>query len=278
LKGGGDGSMMSLMLSKLSLILMIVMIVTTVVVVVISTSIFSTSLLTNINFAFYYDDLLADAHQASAVSLPISGIEHSKSQERAGDAKTGDANLRIASDFVDPLNHCEFCPRIEYSTGPIGKAGIAYKSDNVLDLTGAKRVVFFARGERGGEIVNFVVAGKNTTTTTPPNMQNLSDIFQNKKFGASTQDVSLANDWKKYQIDLTGIDLKDINLPFGFIAKGKGAEKIVFYLKGVTYDTQPAQNPLPVLQPNQPPVANAGQNQTILVSINPNPLAKHNQV
>ena len=176
-----------------------------------------------------------ETNKANAISLPIPAVEHSKSQE-----KVGDANLTISSDFVDPSIHCEFCPRIEYTPGQMGKSGIAYKSDKSLDLTSAKSVVFFARGEKGGEIVNFVQAGRDTPGTS-------TDIFKNKKFEVITEDVSLTNDWKKYQIDLTGANLNDITYPFGFIIRDQGAGKIVFYLKAVTYDTQPAQNPLPTL-------------------------------
>ena len=44
----------------------------------------------------------------------------------------------------------------QYIPGPIGKAGVAYKSAQPLDLTGAQRIVFFAKGELGGENVSFV--------------------------------------------------------------------------------------------------------------------------
>jgi hypothetical protein len=201
--------------------------------------------------------------RATDDTVVASDIEYTSAQVKEKDAKD-QSKFRINNDFVDPENHCEFCPRIEYSAGPIGQAGIAYKTNNILDLTDAKRVVFFARGEKGGEKVTFVVAGKNTTASAV--MQNLSDVFSNQKFGAATQDISLANGWKRYEIDLTGTNLKDINFPFGFIIKGKGSEKMVFYLKGVTYDSQPAQNSLPTIQLNKPPVANAGQNQTVLAS------------
>jgi len=208
----------------------------------------SLGLLANINFLFH--DNYEETGQANAISFPIPAVEHFKLQERAGDA-----NLMISPDFVDPSIHCEFCPRIEYTPGQMGKSGVAYKSDKPLDLTGAKSVVFFARGEKGGEKVSFVQAGRDDTSAN-------TDIFENKKFEVITEDIYLRNDWKKYQIDLVGTSLKDISYPFGFIVKGQDTAKIVFYLKAVTYDVQPAQNPLPTLQHNVPPIAKAG-NQTV---------------
>ena len=91
--------------------------------------------------------------------------------------------------------------------GPNGKAGIAYRSNTALDLTGAQRIVFFAKGELGGENLAFVVIGKDKTNGQTSNTLSASpQIFKKLTFAVS-QNVTLVNDWKRYQISLNGIDL-----------------------------------------------------------------------
>ena len=81
---------------------------------------------------------------------------------------------------------CEICQFIKYMPGPIGKAGVAYKSAQTLDLSGAHRIVFFAKGELGGENVSFVAIGK--PSNTPPVGLN---IFKNLKFCSYQQEYYL---------------------------------------------------------------------------------------
>ena len=92
---------------------------------------------------------------------------------------------------MTPDGSCEMCQFIQYIPGPTGKAGVAYKTAQTLDLSGAKRVVFFAKGELGGENVAFVVAGKPSTNTTtkahvPPN------IFTNLQYAVISKNITLA--------------------------------------------------------------------------------------
>lgn len=50
---------------------------------------------------------------------------------------------------------CEACQLIKYTPGPQGVSGTSYRSNSPLDLTGAKIIVFFVKGELGGETVQF---------------------------------------------------------------------------------------------------------------------------
>lgn len=76
------------------------------------------------------------------------------------------------------------------------------------DLRGAKKLVFYARGETGGEIITSVgcggIKGKNPD----------SDILQ-------VGPVKLTNEWKKFTINLYGKDLKYISGGFFFIIETK---------------------------------------------------------
>lgn len=198
--------------------------------------------------------------------FPIRNIEMSKFLDKAGDAMSRSGSfaqpyLQIFSTAMTPDGNCEMCQFIKYMPGPIGKAGVAYSPVQTLDLTGAKRIVFFAKGELGGENVAFVAIGK------PSNSQPVSpNIFTNLSFAVISKNVTLTNDWRRYQLSLNGIDFKGITDQFGFIVSkvrtqsqvpssnsfypldDANANHIVFFVKGVTIDNMPAINPLPTVQ------------------------------
>jgi PKD repeat protein len=187
--------------------------------------------------------------EAKAAVLPLDVIDHLKAKKLAGDAEAGSNFLKVDEEFVDPENHCEFCTRVEYVPGPQGLAGFAYESASGLDLTGAKKVRFWVMGEDGDEKIKFKVAGKSLD-----NLQERADrlaskltkgIFKSERFAMTTEEVSLGKDWKKFEVDVTGLNLQGITHPFGFeLAKGNGDEKQVVYIKGVVFDTEPAEESL----------------------------------
>ncbi|MFN3551201.1 MAG: OmpA family protein, partial [Endomicrobiia bacterium] len=76
------------------------------------------------------------------------------------------------------------------------------------DLTGAEKLVFYAKGENGGEIITSVGVG-GIKGKYPD-----SDIYQ-------TGPVKLTREWKKYTIDLYGLDLSYISGGFFFIIETK---------------------------------------------------------
>ena len=79
-----------------------------------------------------------------------------------------------------------------------------------------------------------------------------ADIFNDKRFGRITQDLVLDSEWKRYEISLEGLDLKSITDPFGFVVTNNNtsATPLSFSLKGVSYDTKAATNPVETLQEN----------------------------
>ncbi len=198
--------------------------------------------------------------------FPIRNIEMSKFLDKAGDAMSRSGSfaqsyLQISSTAMTADGNCEMCQFIKYMPGPIGKAGVAYTPVQTLDLTGTQRIVFFAKGQLGGENVAFVAIGKpSTTSPVSPN------IFTNLNFAVISKNVTLTNDWQRYQLSLNGIDFKGVTDQFGFIVSkvrtqsqvprsislypldDANANHIVFFLKGVTIDNMPAINPLPTVQ------------------------------
>jgi hypothetical protein len=168
-------------------------------------------------------------------------VEDTDTVDRAGDAKLF-YSLIIDNNFIDPSNNCDFCNKIVYSPGEYGKAGIAYRNEN-LDLKDYHRIVFFARGQQGGEVISFISLGKSDR-----NYPNNFNIFPYQHFAFISKNVTLENFWKRYEISLDKTKLQDITHPFGFIITAqKSGEKLVFYLKGVTFDRGIAQRPLPML-------------------------------
>ena len=196
---------------------------------------------------------------AEAGSLPLSYIEDYNSKELEGDAKVDSKSMKIDPEFVDPESHCEFCTRVEYIpaaqyiAGAQGVAGVAYKIQQAIDLTDAKRVTFWVMGQEGGEELRFFAAGKNIDKVADKSNGTVTKntakgVFKNQVFSVMTNKVKLDKNWQKYEIDLRKGDLKQITHLFGFeISKGLNQEKKVFYLKGVTIDTEVAQNPLSVV-------------------------------
>jgi hypothetical protein len=96
--------------------------------------------------------------------------------------------------------------RIEYKRGDKGWAGIYWQhpdgnwGDRIgLSLVGAKQISFYAKGERGGEIVEFISGGISSE----------GKPYQDR-FRKSTGEVVLKSTWTKYVIDLS--DLKDAQL------------------------------------------------------------------
>ncbi len=91
-------------------------------------------------------------------------------------------------------------------------------------LTGAKKLVFGARGEKGGEVVTFKMGGVGMGHAYPD-----SD-------NASSAPIILTKEWKEYSIDLTGKDLSHIIGGFAWVGTAKeNQSNITFYLRNIYY-------------------------------------------
>ncbi len=91
------------------------------------------------------------------------------------------------------------------------------------NLTGASKLSFWVRGEKGGEEVTFFLGGIasdkpyfDTTSVKPPV-------------------TTLTQEWKRVTIDLTGRDLTRIKSGFGWSLAAKGSP-ITFYLDDIVYE------------------------------------------
>ncbi len=91
------------------------------------------------------------------------------------------------------------------------------------DLTGAKRLTFWARGEEGGEKIDFGVGILG------------SDKAYHDTVKAERKGVKLKQEWKRYSIDLKGKDLSRIKTPFVWSLGGRG-RPVTFYLDDIRFE------------------------------------------
>lgn len=91
-----------------------------------------------------------------------------------------------------------------------------------LDLTGAKQLSFWARGDKGGEVVGFVFGLLGSDKT-------YSDS------GTGKIEATLTKEWKQYSIPLAGKDLSQIKTGFAWTLAATG-HPVTFYLDDVKYE------------------------------------------
>ena len=208
-----------------------------VIMIIILTSIIAGSVLfsnvlvtknNNISFMATHIAVAQTAPPAQSSKPLLRNVELISSLGESGDPSTHTIGL------VDALDNCEGCSQFVYKGGLKGVAGVVFKISQGADLSSAKRIVFFARGETAGEKAVFLAIGKNSSSNS---------IFPKIKFAVITTDVSVPTDWKRYEISLANLsttDLTGVTAPFAFILKKvPGQGQTVFYIKGISIDSSP---------------------------------------
>lgn len=122
------------------------------------------------------------------------------------------------------------CMRVDYRDGE-GWAGVVWQHPagdwgdrpGGWDLSGAKRLTFWARGAEGGEVVTF----------------QFGLLGADKKFGDSAKGsldkVKLGSEWQPFTIDLAGKDLTRIKTGFSWVVTGAG-KPVTFFLDDVRFE------------------------------------------
>ena len=114
-------------------------------------------------FLVYAFGDFSNSHSLHPVDIKRDGtvnVEDILTIERGGEAKFY-SRLVLDNNVIDPSNNCEFCNKIEYIPGSEGKAGVVYRNEK-LDLSRYHRIVFFARGQHGDEVVSFIAIGRGS--------------------------------------------------------------------------------------------------------------------
>ena len=127
------------------------------------------------------------------------------------------------------------CVKITYSVGLVTWAGIYWqnKADNWGDKPGDdfstksfKKISFWARGEQGGEVVEFKAGGISTDGKT------YKDSFE-----VTTGKVTLEKEWKQYEIKIEGQNLSSVIGVFCWSASGtSNPAGLTFYLDDIQYE------------------------------------------
>lgn len=96
------------------------------------------------------------------------------------------------------------------------------KQPGGANLTGATHLEFYARGAKGGEVVNFVFGVLNGNQPYPDTGK------------GELNNLKLTSEWKKYQISLKDMDLRQIKTGFGWSLAGQG-KPVTFYMDDIKY-------------------------------------------
>ncbi|HEY1066613.1 MAG TPA: hypothetical protein VGE52_10905, partial [Pirellulales bacterium] len=139
--------------------------------------------------------------------------------------------IKLDPASADQPHSGQTCVKVDYKVGDAW-GGVVWQSPEGdwgdkaggWNLTGAKKLTFWARGAAGGETVSFQFG------LLKPGEKKFADS------GSGTLDkVVLTNEWKQYEIDLAGKDLSRIKTGFVWTVAGQG-RPITFYLDQVQYE------------------------------------------
>ncbi|HLK59370.1 MAG TPA: hypothetical protein VKU00_22610, partial [Chthonomonadaceae bacterium] len=138
--------------------------------------------------------------------------------------------LKLDAECTETPHSGKTCLRIDYQEKE-GWGGIVWQSPpndwgdkpGGWDLTGAKRLTFWARGGTGDEVLtcSFGLLGRDK-----------------KFFDTATgklENVKLSKTWQQYSLDLAGKDLTRIKTGFACILASKGAP-ITLYLDDIRFE------------------------------------------
>lgn len=109
------------------------------------------------------------------------------------------------------------------------------------DLRGAKKLTFWARGEKGGEKVKFFAFGIGRNPHSGAAKQPYPDSARER----ATPYIVLSRQWERYSISLAGLDLRQVLLGFAWTTKStiNRHQDVVFYLDDIAYDLPRLDDP-----------------------------------
>lgn len=153
-----------------------------------------------------------------------------------GDGEFGEQAITLNDRWTEGAHSPPTCVKITYHPMSKGWAGI-YAQYNVQgqgnwgerpgkDLTGYTKLVWWAKGETGNEMVEFKAGGIDA-----PGKQ-YRDSFE-----MSLGTVQLNTNWTRYELDLTGQDLSEVIGGFCWVATARSNPNgLTFYLDSITYE------------------------------------------
>ena len=146
---------------------------------------------------------------------------------------TGD--LSMTQEFLTDPHGGTTCIRVGYSakkTQGAGWAGVYWQNPSNnwgskaggYDLSGAQKLTFWARGEKGGERIEEIKIGGITGEYPDSDVAGIGPLL-------------LTTEWKQYSIDLKGKDLTSISGGFCWVASAAAlTEPVTFFLDDIVYE------------------------------------------
>jgi len=143
-------------------------------------------------------------------------------------------DIEINEGFITDVHSGKTCLKITYKarrSQGAGWIGVYWQNpannwgDQMggYDLTGYKKLTFWARGQKGGEVISKF------------NMGGISGMYSDSD-SSEIGPVTLTKGWKEYSIDLEGLDLSYISGGFGFsISSMNNPDGVIFYLDDIEY-------------------------------------------
>lgn len=150
-----------------------------------------------------------------------------------GDGEGGQEFLRLKI-WSGTSHSAPDCVQVKYYPGSYGWAGSYWQNrlnnwgdrpGDDLREPGFRKISVWARGERGGERVEFKAGGIRKR------YNQYRDSFE-----VTAGRIELTKEWREYVISLDGTDLSSVIGAFAFIAqKGADAEPVTFYVDDIEY-------------------------------------------
>lgn len=107
-----------------------------------------------------------------------------------------------------------------------------------LDLSGADKLVFYAKGEKGGERVEFFLAGLGHGDIS---IEPYADSVRKITLGY----ITLSKQWERYEIDVAGYDLSSIGCGFGWVTNDVNnypETDVAFYVDEIYFEFSEPRN------------------------------------
>ena len=162
-------------------------------------------------------------------------LSHFTASGWMGDGEQGTKYVQLSEAWEDNPHSEPVCVKITYLPGPKGWAGIYWqnKPDNWGDKPGENlsnpkhsKITLWARGEKGGETVEFKAGGIDAPG------KKYKDSFE-----VSIGKVYLDKAWKQYTIDLDNSDLSCVIGGFAWlVSKSANPNGATVYIDDVTYE------------------------------------------
>jgi len=138
--------------------------------------------------------------------------------------------IKLTPDCTSNPHQGQTCLEVQY-TAPDGWGGVVWQAPandwgdlpGGFNLTGAKKLTFWARGNKGGEEVNFLYGLIGPDKKYPDSSK------------GETGKIDLTTDWKEYSIDLTGKNLTQVKSGFAWVLGAQGVP-VTFFLDDIQYE------------------------------------------